>query len=109
MGVHGEERPRHDLGDDRPVRRGPPGGSWAHGWSSGAAPALTAYVLGVRPTRPGFSAFVVDPHPGDLSWARGVVPTPHGPLVVSWRIDRGKLVVTVKAPPGTRWANRPAR
>ena len=27
--------------------------SWEHGWSSGAAPALTSYVLGVQPTSPG--------------------------------------------------------
>jgi hypothetical protein len=26
-----------------------------HGWSSGAAAAITSYILGVRPTAPGFS------------------------------------------------------
>jgi hypothetical protein len=92
-----------------PYGSGPPGGSWAHGWSSGAAPALTAHVLGVRPTAPGFASFVVDPHPGNVAWARGIVPTPHGPLRVSWRMEGGKPVISVKAPPGTRWANRPSR
>jgi hypothetical protein len=38
-----------------------------HGWSSGAAAAITRYVLGVQPTAPGFSTFTVTPHPGDLS------------------------------------------
>jgi hypothetical protein len=90
-----------------PYGSAPLGGSWAHGWSSGAAPALTAYVLGVRPTSPGFRTFVVEPHPGGLPWARGVVPTPHGDLAVSWRSQGGKLAVTVDAPPGTQWENRP--
>jgi len=34
--------------------------SWDAGWSSGAAPALTRYVLGVLPTSPGFETFTVD-------------------------------------------------
>jgi hypothetical protein len=90
-----------------PYGGGPPGGSWDHGWSSGAAPALTSYVLGVRPTSPGFRTFVVRPHPGGLGWAKGAVPTPHGLLRVSWAYDtRGRVAVTVQAPPGTRWVDR---
>src|SRR5207237_6127119 len=40
-----------------PYGGGPPGPypSWDHGWSSGAAPALTSYVLGVQPTSPGYA------------------------------------------------------
>ncbi len=86
-----------------PYGGGPPNGSWTHGWSSGAAPALTGYVLGVRPTKPGFATFVVDVHRDDgVWWARGTVPTPHGPISVAWQKDGP---ITVKAPPGTRWAN----
>ena len=33
--------------------------SFDAGWSSGAAPALTAYVLGVEPTSPGYATFTV--------------------------------------------------
>ena len=67
------------------------GGIWGYrlsydsGWSSGAAPALTNYVLGVQPTSPGYKTFTVTPHPGNLQWARGVVPSPRGNIVVSWR------------------------
>ena len=75
--------------------------SWDHGWSSGAAPALTNYVLGVQPTSPGFATFSVTPHPSGLMSARGTVPTPRGPLRVSWQIIRGKLELQVTAPPGT--------
>ena len=77
--------------------------SYDSGWSSGAAPALTQYVLGVTPTSPGFATFTVSPHTGDLSSASGVVPTPHGPIKVSWIDVLGKLFLRVTAPPGTRW------
>jgi alpha-L-rhamnosidase-like protein len=83
--------------------------SWDAGWSSGAAPVLTTYVLGVQPTSPGYATFTVTPHKGDLSWARGSVVTPHGVLKVSWKLDaRGSVRVSVAAPRGTRWTNRPA-
>jgi len=81
--------------------------SWDAGWSSGAAPALTNYVLGVRPTSPGYATFTVAPHASNLTWARGAVVTPHGPLEVSWRLDeKGQVRVHVAAPPGTRWIQR---
>jgi hypothetical protein len=82
--------------------------SWDHGWSSGAAPALTMQVLGVRPVAPGFAKFVVVPHVGDLQSAKGDVPTPYGTIHVSWRLVAGAPVVTVVAPRGAVWANRPA-
>jgi hypothetical protein len=72
--------------------------SFDHGWSSGAAPALTSYALGVTPASPGFGSYVAQPHPADLRWARGVVPTPHGPISFSWAYGRGVLSGTVTAP-----------
>jgi hypothetical protein len=75
--------------------------SWDAGWSSGAAPLLTGYLLGVRPTSPGYATFDVNPRTNDLAWARGVVPTPHGAIRVSWRATPSGLVVDVTAPPGT--------
>jgi hypothetical protein len=81
--------------------------SYDHGWSSGAAPALTNYVLGVQPVSPGFATFTVTPHPSDLQSAAGDVPTPHGTIHVSWSIVAGQPVIQVSAPPGTRWLNPP--
>jgi len=79
--------------------------SYDSGWSSGGAPALTQYVLGVTPTSPGFATFTVEPHSGDLWWASGDVPTPHGPIHVSWRRDGTAVFLQVTAPPGTKWTN----
>ncbi|KAI1828193.1 glycoside hydrolase family 78 protein [Xylaria intraflava] len=77
--------------------------SLAHGWSTGVTPLLSTYVLGVKPVKPGFREWTVDPVPLDgMSWARGAVPTPYGPLSVSWeRQASGEIVVTIDPPRGT--------
>jgi hypothetical protein len=79
------------------------GTSAAHGWSTGVVPALTNCLLGVIPTGPGFATWIVQPHPGTVSWAQGQLPTPHGPLGVSWSTGSagGRFTMTVIAPPGT--------
>ncbi len=76
--------------------------SMAHGWSTGIVPLLSNYVLGVTPTGPGFSTWVLKPLPsnGGLTWARGVIPTPHGGISVSWNNTNG-MVLTVDSPAGT--------
>jgi hypothetical protein len=77
--------------------------SGAHGWSTGVLPALTNDLLGATPTGPGFTTWSVQPHPGSVTWARGQLPTPHGPLRVSWIHGRGQRAFTlaVTAPSGT--------
>jgi hypothetical protein len=77
------------------------GGGWDMGWSAGAAPALTDYVLGVRPTSPGFATFTVAPHPGGLEYARGTIDTPKGPITVSWNTHHDHLTIRVHHPKGT--------
>ena len=73
--------------------------SYDHGWSSGAAPALTNYVLGVQPASPGLRRRTSPrPHPADLAWARGIVPTPHGPIAFRWARRSTTITATVVAP-----------
>ncbi|EKD12592.1 alpha-L-rhamnosidase [Drepanopeziza brunnea f. sp. 'multigermtubi' MB_m1] len=77
--------------------------SMAHGWGTGVVPALTNYVLGVMPSGPGFSTWAVKPIPGDVRWAKGLVPTPKGPIKVSWNHnDAGLFYLQVTGPAGTR-------
>lgn len=64
-------------------------GSLAHGWGGGPVQALSGYVLGIRPVRPGWATWVVEPQPGDLRWAQGQAPTPSGPVVSRWK--RGSI------------------
>jgi alpha-L-rhamnosidase len=80
------------------------GTSLAHGWSTAPTSALSSYVLGARPTTAGYATWIVQPRPGDLAWARGQVPTPHGPINVDWTAQNGahRFSMTVTAPPNTQ-------
>jgi alpha-L-rhamnosidase len=77
--------------------------SWAHGWSTGSTTALSQYVLGASPVGAGYKTWLVQPHPGTLSWAEGQAPTPHGALAVDWghSTSTGEFAMRVSAPAGT--------
>jgi alpha-L-rhamnosidase len=77
------------------------GTSLAHAWSSGPTSALSKYVLGVRPVEPGYKTWLVEPQPGDLSWATGTVPTPFGPIAVGWEKDAQGFNLELLVPAGT--------
>jgi hypothetical protein len=87
--------------DNTPAGRGLT--SLAHGWAGGPIPALSGYILGVRPQTAGFGAWIVEPQPGDLSWAQGQVPTPHGPIASRWQVgtSSSSFKLTVAPPSGT--------
>jgi alpha-L-rhamnosidase len=58
-------------------------------------------VLGVKPAEPGYSRIRIAPQPFNLTWAEGVVPTPRGPVTVSWKLNAsGQLDVQYDAPQG---------
>ncbi|MCD9622414.1 family 78 glycoside hydrolase catalytic domain [Rhabdothermincola salaria] len=63
------------------------GGTRCHGWSSTPTWDLVTHTLGVTPAEPGYASVRVAPRLGDLAWARGVVPTPHGPITVEAHAD----------------------
>ena len=75
--------------------------SMAHGWSTGAAPALTQQVLGIQPTEPGYARFEIAPHAADVTWAQGQVPTPRGPVRVAWRRTGSAFTARVVVPRGS--------
>lgn len=77
--------------------------SMAHGWSTGIVPLMVNYVLGVTPTASGFSAWRINPRVdgGGVSWARGTVPTPNGPISVQWEKSNGVLSVAISVPETT--------
>jgi alpha-L-rhamnosidase len=76
--------------------------SLAHGWSAGVTTWLTQAILGVRPLEPGMRRVSIHPELADLTWVRGKVPTPRGPIEVSVRREGTALRADVALPPGTR-------
>ena len=65
------------------------------------AGAFTEHVLGVAPTAPGYATFAIrPPRAASLTWAKGVVPTPKGPLQVSWSRSGESWSADVRVPKG---------
>lgn len=74
--------------------------SLCHGWSSGPTSYLTEVVLGVQPTAGGFDQVTIQPQLGDLAWAEGTVPTPHGKIRLRVQKGADKVVCTLTLPAG---------
>ena len=75
--------------------------SLCHGWASGPVSFLTEYVLGIDIVGEGGSKIVLDPHLGDLTYAKGSVATPRGKVTVEHTKNANGVVVTrVDAPSG---------
>ncbi len=75
--------------------------SLAHAWSAGSSFLLSEWVIGVRPTEPGFAHYLVDPHPNGINWAQGAVPSPRGLLEVNWKDAPEKFEISLSLPAGT--------
>jgi hypothetical protein len=78
--------------------------SLAHGWAASPTVQLTQQVLGVTPDGPGYSTWTIQPRPGRLAWAQGVVPTEFGDIGVRWSsaIAGHLFDLHVTAPKNTR-------
>ena len=76
--------------------------SFAHGWASGPTAWLSQHVLGIT-VHEGGDAVTIEPHLGDLDYARGTFPTKHGLLTVRHeRLADGTVKSEVEAPEGLR-------
>lgn len=77
--------------------------SFAHGWASGPTSWLSEHVLGIKIAKPGGKAYSVKPNLGDLEFAEGTFPTPHG--VIRVRHEKGangEVVSQIEAPDGVQ-------
>ena len=55
-------------------------------------------LLGITPLSAGFKKFEVKPYASSLSRAMGSMPTPYGPIMVSWVKKDDRLYLEVKHP-----------
>ncbi|MEQ8848965.1 family 78 glycoside hydrolase catalytic domain [Botrimarina sp.] len=72
---------------------------WNHAWGAAPANLLPRYVLGVEPASPGWKRVRIRPKPSGLSYAKGVVPSPHGPIEIDWQSDES-FRMEIKVPEG---------
>lgn len=71
---------------------------WNHAWGAAPANLLPRWVLGAQPLAPGWSRVLIRPNPGQLQSAAGKIPTPRGPIGVSWQhAATFKLALTLPA------------
>jgi alpha-L-rhamnosidase len=63
---------------------------------------LYTTVLGIDLLEPGFSRIAIRPRPGaPLEWARGHYDSIHGRIASEWRLQTGRLALSVTVPPNT--------
>ncbi|MCQ2399478.1 MAG: hypothetical protein MJ072_03110, partial [Clostridia bacterium] len=71
--------------------------SECHGWSSTPNYEFSAMTLGVFPIENGYKSIRIKPHPGDLTYAQGRIPTPYGYIDVDWKTVDGKMTLHFKS------------
>lgn len=79
-----------------------PNQDWNHAWATAPLNLCAKYVLGVQPIEPGFSHVRIVPQLGNLSYAKGRVPTIRGPIEVSAWKTNGKIEIDVSIPAGVQ-------
>lgn len=76
-----------------------PNQDWNHAWGAAPANLFPNYILGVRVLTPGWGRVTIRPHPGPLTEAEGRIPTPRGPILVSWK-SAASFRLSFTLPPG---------
>jgi alpha-L-rhamnosidase len=60
------------------------------------------YIAGIRPIKPGYREFVIDPRPGgDISGAGGKLLTYYGLIKSEWKIENGDFFIDIQVPVNT--------
>jgi len=76
--------------------------SLCHGWASGPTSWLSQYVLGIK-MLDGGDTIKLDPHLGDLEFAKGAFPTKYGVFKVNHKKNKnGKIITHFEIPKGLK-------
>jgi hypothetical protein len=86
-------------------------GSFCHGWTSGPAWQLPAWVVGVKPLEDGFRSVEIAPNLDTLDYAEATVLTPHGEITARVERDIADIKLYLDLPQGiehctVKWADR---
>jgi alpha-L-rhamnosidase len=61
-----------------------PNQDWNHAWGAAPANLLPRFVLGAEALTPGWKQARIRPNTGELTFAKGKIPTPRGPIELGW-------------------------
>ncbi len=85
-------------------------GSLSHGWSAAPTYYMSTQILGVQlgfPEPDKLTKVTICPQAESISWAKGVVPHPTGPVAVEWKIKGDNLILDYKVSQGTEVIVKP--
>ncbi|HBB90318.1 MAG: hypothetical protein A2X22_06990 [Bacteroidetes bacterium GWF2_49_14] len=84
-------------GDEHYAMYGHPfGKSLCHAWGANPVYLFGKYLLGVKPTSPGYTTYTIEPSLAGLEWIKGKVPTPNGTI----ELYMNKMEIRVKTAQG---------
>ncbi len=69
----------------------PFGKSLCHAWGASPIYLLGKYYLGIRPSAPGYSTYLIEPKLGGLQWMEGSVPAPWGDIELYCSLKEMKI------------------
>jgi alpha-L-rhamnosidase len=77
------------------------GNSMSHAWGAAGLDGYLRYILGIRPTKPGYEEVQIKPlsFGAKLPSAKGSLATDRGPIAVSWTRTADRYSITVTIPP----------
>ena len=61
-----------------------PNQDWNHAWGAAPANLFPRFILGAEPLTAGWKQVRIRPQTGSLSFAKGKIPTPAGPILLHW-------------------------
>ena len=70
-----------------------------HAWGAAAATTIVQRLAGVRPTGPGYSSFIVEPCPADITQFELRFPSIRGNIAVNWSCSDTKVILKMTCPP----------
>lgn len=74
------------------------GGTVNHAWSGGGLSILSGYMAGIRPLKPGYEVFMVEPKLGKISEVHTVVPSVKGDIKLDIQRKKGSMTLQLVVP-----------
>lgn len=84
-------------------RKYKPNLDWNHAWGAAPANIIARYVVGIKPSSPGFENICLKPHIYNLSFVNALIPTIRGGISFNYRrTSHNEYMLSVEIPPNMR-------